>query len=229
MKIVTSDRNLTIPYDQGVCPYHTILAGLISKYAKPGHARILDVGCGVGNTLVELSKLHPEMKTVIADVDPTCLELTRQKVKVQKEILLQSPEDLYRLDEEFDIIILSHTLHYDPEPYRAIKKLLSILVPGGYLMIATPNPITPTKILHNVIRRHYSVGIYAWDRSVLRNFIESFGWVRLVEITQDYLPLPWLGKFQFMSPCLRFLSQLLPWLSFSIILVVEKSESCNEH
>jgi hypothetical protein len=57
---------------------------------------------------------------------------------------------------------------------------------------------------------------------VLRNFIRSFEGVRIVEITQDYLPLPLLSKYRVMQPCLVFLSRFFPWLSFSIIVVIEK-------
>lgn len=222
IQVVDKGANTTIPYDQGIRPYHSVIARLVAKYVQPGQRRVLDIGCGVGNTLVEIRKVKPDLDIVIADVDPRCLAVTQEKVDVHQAVLFATHEDVYEMTDTFDVILLSHMLQYDPEPYRKVRKLVDMLNPGGYLIMASPNPSTPTKILHNLLRRYYSEGIYTWDRSVLKNFLGSFEGTRIVEVTEDYLPLPLVNTNRAMQAPLRFLGRLFPWLAFSIIVVVRK-------
>jgi len=213
--------NPTIPYSQEVRPYHAVLAELTERHAEGAGGLLLDVGCGVGNTLVEIRKRRLPMRFVVADVDPECLRLTCGKVPVERKVLLTNKADL-DLAERFDVILLSHTLHYEPEPTALVRRLINLLVPNGLLLLATPNPSTPTKFLHNVVRRPYSEGLFTWDRSVLAKFLAQFPELAILETTHDYLPLPFLSKSRVAMPALKALARLLPWLSFSVIVALRK-------
>ena len=93
--------------------------------------------------------------------------------------------------------------------------------PGGFLVIATPNPVTPTKVLHHVRRRRYSEGMYAWDRHSLTTLVERGLDARVTEIVTDFVPLPGASRWEPIARVGQRLVRAAPMLGFSIIEVVE--------
>ena len=147
LKITNNDGNITLDYDQTVCPYHRVIADLVTKHALGNQTSILDLGCGVGNTLLEIQRRDDRFKFTIADVDEQCLEITQQRVDRDcDKIHLESAADVQRIDRQFDVVLLSHVLHYDPQPRRTIAKIFSMLRPDGFLAVSYTHltlPMTP--------------------------------------------------------------------------------------
>ncbi|MGB9762806.1 MAG: class I SAM-dependent methyltransferase [Minisyncoccia bacterium] len=101
-------------------------------------AKILDFGCGFGQTLKELMKLG--YKNVIGcDVDKNALEIARQHgLNVENCSDLDSFSRKYQ--DYFDFIIMSHVLEHFPKD-RIVPALKSIraMLKSGVLFIMVPN------------------------------------------------------------------------------------------
>ena len=73
------------------------------------------------------------------EIDPTCVDFLKNVVGV-KAIQSSNPaETLASMDEEFDVIVLWHSLEHLPTPWLVIQRAAERLAPGGVLLIAIPN------------------------------------------------------------------------------------------
>ncbi len=216
-----ANRNITISYDQPLCPYHYKIADLVDQFSTDGHESILDVGCGVGNSLAAIEQLNRNFELTIADVDPRCLSATRAKVPVVRSHQLGSSDDLDQVEGQFDVILLSHVLQYDENPTNTMKQLLNKLRPNGFIVVATPNPLSLPILFNSLLRRDYAKGTaFIWDRSVFKNFLTNVVGSEAYTVTEDYVPLPAITKFGLFRPIERWLARILPWFAFSIIVVL---------
>ena len=99
--------------------------------------RVLDVGCGLGDFS---ARVHARGAIVTAcDLGPTLVEMTRRRVGCEAVVA-----DALRLVEtfgrdRFDVVISSECIEHTPSPPEAIHQMVSVLRPGGYLSLSTPN------------------------------------------------------------------------------------------
>ncbi len=103
----------------------------------PGPGRVLDVGCGLGDTAEELAGRGFEV--VAFDVSPTAVEQARSRfpqsrVTYRVADLLDLPGDL---EAGFDLVVECYTLQVLPPDtrLRAVASLARALAPGGSLLV----------------------------------------------------------------------------------------------
>jgi len=222
-------HNIHLPYDQPVQVHHRVVACLAHKHTPQG--RVLDVGCGLGYTLQELRRLNPGLSLHAADTDEVCLRLTRAKVADVTTIRMrQGCFDVESLGSGYDACILSHVLEHLPRPLESVQKLLSILNPGGHLILAVPNPVCPAVFLNSILRRRIAnpSHLQAWDRSHWMCFLENGVRAEVVEYAGDevrVLPGRWKRKLGFVEKAHVALAKALPWWSYSNIAVIRRPGS----
>lgn len=110
-------------------------ARLIFRYTR-GKGEVLDVGCGNGMVLHQLSgmgayHLHG------TEMPGNSAERAVQHPEINLHIgtLLKAPFT----DGQFDAITLFHVLEHLPEPLQYLDRANALLKPGGVLMISFPN------------------------------------------------------------------------------------------
>lgn len=108
-------------------------AGTFRHIPIPEGKRVLDVGCGGGYFLRICSKLGAKVQGV--EPSPIAAEQAgSQGIPVFNGML----ED-FETDEPFDVITMSQVLEHVPDPVATLKKLKSLLAPGGMIWLAVPN------------------------------------------------------------------------------------------
>lgn len=98
---------------------------------------VLDVGCGLGFFSQRLTERGA--KVLACDIGPGLVEKTRQRVGCEAQVA-----DALRLVEElgsdrFDLVVSSECIEHVPVPAEAVRQMIGVLKPGGYLAITTPN------------------------------------------------------------------------------------------
>ncbi len=98
---------------------------------------VLDVGCGLG---FFSARLHQRGARVTAcDIGASLVERTRARVGCNGVVA-----DALALAEcfgpdRFDVVVSSECIEHTPDPGEAIRQMVLVLKPGGWLALSTPN------------------------------------------------------------------------------------------
>jgi SAM-dependent methyltransferase len=100
-----------------------------------GHKRFLDVGCGGGALLSAMQALGWSCFGI--DLSEESIRASRKRAPqafVKKALLQDLCEESF-----YDLIVLSHVLEHLPNPISSLHHCLSLLRPGGKLVVVVPN------------------------------------------------------------------------------------------
>lgn len=113
-------------------------ARLARRFAPPPvTGRLLELGSGLGHLLGLLSD---QFDCVGADIAHYAAYQTKLNAP-QAQALVASADRLEVFaDQSFDVIIALHLVEHLVDPPRALCHMQRMLVPGGLLLFATPNP-----------------------------------------------------------------------------------------
>ena len=150
-------------------------ANLIKKFGPPS-GRVLEIGCGLGHLLGWLVDRYELFGT---DINPWALRDASKNVP-EGNFLLLSAQDLSVFPGEvFQVVIAKHVVEHLSNPERAIAEFSRVLVPGGILLLATPN----TSSIARSVKRNDWIGYKdpthislwspeQWTSTMLRNNLE---------------------------------------------------------
>jgi len=102
----------------------------LKKVAATFSSKILDVGCGEGTLL---ARLHNDGFSSLIGVDPFIERSTAYGVGLQ---LLK--QEIYSVDDDFDLIMFHHTFEHMPNPVKVLKHVARILRPDRYALLRIP-------------------------------------------------------------------------------------------
>jgi SAM-dependent methyltransferase len=113
------------PVAQRLCDYYGL---------KPGD-KILDVGCGKGFLLYELTRVVPGLE--IHGVDISCYALTHAKDEIKAVLRLADAVALPFPDDAFDLVISLNTLHNLRLPglYRGLREIQRVSRRHEYIVM----------------------------------------------------------------------------------------------
>ena len=107
-------------------------------------SRVLDLGCGRGGLVEQLT--HPLEQ--IVGVDPDVESLHEHRLDLTR---LAALGHLPFADESFDVIYASWVLEHWANPERDLREIGRILAPSGTFIFITPNKRAPLIMLNQVI------------------------------------------------------------------------------
>jgi SAM-dependent methyltransferase len=113
------------------------LAALLDRNADPG-ARVLDVGCGAGNSYARPIAERVASYTGV-DVSAAAIELARSAGL--DATVIDDAASLPFPDDDFDLAICIEVFEHLFEPHRAAAEIRRVLRPGGRLVASTPNSL----------------------------------------------------------------------------------------
>ena len=73
------------------------------------------------------------------EIDQSCVEFLNRVVGVRATHSSNPAETLAKMHEQFDVIVLWHSLEHLPTPWLVVRNAAKRLAPGGILLIAIPN------------------------------------------------------------------------------------------
>ena len=111
------------------------LSALLEGNAGPG-ARVLDVGCGAGNSYARPMAERVASYTGV-DASAAAVELARSAGL--DATVVEDAASLPFSDDEFDLAICIEVFEHLFEPHRAAAEIWRVLRPGGKLVASTPN------------------------------------------------------------------------------------------
>lgn len=101
---------------------------------KQPKGKLLDVGCGSGNSLLSAKQLGWDVTGL--EIDPKAVKAARQQ---GLNVIEGDFRQLKQLEKQFDCIICSHVLEHVHFPLELLEMLTQALRPQGVLLISMPN------------------------------------------------------------------------------------------
>lgn len=120
-----------------------LIVELCRRHA-PDARRVLDAGAGRGELLQALGRAFPRAALCASDVSRASVEETR-RVNPTFEALqmdLAAPEfeqAFSALQGRFDLVTCSEVIEHIPDDHLAVRRVASLLAPGGTLVITVPS------------------------------------------------------------------------------------------
>lgn len=100
-------------------------------------AKVLDVGCGLGDFSQRLSDLGADVTA--CDLGAGLVHRTRARVGCKAVVADALNLSATFEPESFDIVLSSECIEHTPDPKRAVLEMLRLVKPGGLISISTPN------------------------------------------------------------------------------------------
>ncbi len=109
---------------------------LVSRIIKDTPGKIIDIGCGPGNSTQVLVKRWPNSKVVGVDNSPAMIEKAKKDYPGQTWQILDVGKDL--IEGKFDIVFSNATIQWVPNHKMLLKKFHNLLSDDGVLAIQIP-------------------------------------------------------------------------------------------
>lgn len=117
--------------------------------------RIIDIGCGPGNSTAVLKKRFPNAHIIGADFSPNMIEKAKADYPDMDFILFDATRDFEKLEDKYDVVFSNACIQWVPNHKKLLSDMMSILKPNGVLAVQVPmnfeEPIH--KIIAEVITR----------------------------------------------------------------------------
>ena len=100
--------------------------------------KILDIGCGTGDSLFYVSKLS-NSKLFGVDISRNMLKIAKKKLWNKAILKLGDVENLPYINNTFDYVLNTEAFHHFPNPNLALKEIHRVLRKGGKLILTDIN------------------------------------------------------------------------------------------
>ncbi|HOT21574.1 MAG TPA: methyltransferase domain-containing protein [Sedimentibacter sp.] len=115
-------------------PTRNYIVKALSKYIKNDGIKVLDLGCGTGELIFELTNKFNNLEVTGIDFSEKMIEISKKRNPSAKHLQMDASE-LYILDSKYDIIVCTHSMPYYKEPKNVFKHLNNLLSDEGKLLI----------------------------------------------------------------------------------------------
>lgn len=128
-------RKLLVNLLRWIGPLKEIVEGDV-LWLKPSDGKyLLDVGCGNGQFMAEMSKLG--WKVIGIEPDEEAARIVRERFGFK--VLSVALEEAKFPDDSFDVITINHVIEHVYDPLVLLAECYRVLKPDGKLVVVTPN------------------------------------------------------------------------------------------
>jgi SAM-dependent methyltransferase len=110
----------------------------ISRHTPDG-GRVLDVGGAQGHLMHRLRQVRPDVAVVVQDLSREAVRHARERFGL--ETVCGPLHQLARHHRQYDVVVLSDVLYYEPRLPDCWRLLPSLVAPGGSVVIRVPNKL----------------------------------------------------------------------------------------
>jgi glycosyltransferase involved in cell wall biosynthesis len=119
--------------------------------------RILELGAGIGNLIVQLIK--GAQRYLVTDVDAEHLSRLKNRLQNRRNVEVQNcdlerPQDFAALGGNFDSVICLNVLEHVENDLLGLANIRSVLAPGGCALILVPEGMSVYGTLDEVLGHH---------------------------------------------------------------------------
>jgi SAM-dependent methyltransferase len=116
---------------------------LLSVLQLPSGARALDLGCGIGGTTRQISRILDKPSEIVGlELNPDLVEAAKKLSSSEEDGLSFKQGDVSALgfaDNTFDFVFARYLLMHLPEPEAVLKEMLRVCKSGGAVAVQEPD------------------------------------------------------------------------------------------
>ena len=149
-------------------------APLIAALRKSPGGKLLDVGCGNGNTLVSL--IDTSLELFGLDLSDAMIEEAKKRLSTRAELCVGNAETLPYGDGVFDIVVCNASFHHYPKPDAVLEEMHRVMKPGAILYIGESYIPQPGRFFMNLFIRFSPDGdFHIYGEKELRKMLAQHG------------------------------------------------------
>lgn len=111
---------------------------LVNRINLVNPRKILDIGCGPGNSTEVLYHRYPGAYILGVDISEEMIETAKRKYPHLAFQICDAGKDLAQLDRDFDIVFSNACIQWVPDHRNLLKNMLSLLNENGVLAVQIP-------------------------------------------------------------------------------------------
>lgn len=127
---------------------------LIARIPLHDPQKVLDIGCGPGNSTQQLQKRFPYAEVVGIDSSEEMIKTASAHYPNIKFLLCDATKDLLALNKAYDVVFSNACIQWVPDHPNLLKNMMALLNPGGVLAVQTP--INEQEPIHQIIKQTVS-------------------------------------------------------------------------
>ena len=98
--------------------------------------KILEVGCGTGQLIKEISDSYPKVHYLGIDVAQNMIEIAARDNSAENVCFKHCPVEEFKSEEIYDLILCTHAFPYFPNKSEIMKKMAGLCRGGGKVILA---------------------------------------------------------------------------------------------
>lgn len=134
-EVISFFDRLAAGWDADLIWNEEIIRVILDRAGISAGKDVLDVACGTGVLIPDYLKRGVCSVTAI-DISPKMAEIARSKFPQPEVRVLCGDVETEPFEEHFDCIVVYNAFPHFPDPERLIRRLSSLLKPGGILTVA---------------------------------------------------------------------------------------------
>ncbi len=111
---------------------------LVNRIELENPLKVLDIGCGPGNSTAVLKSRFPNAYILGVDNSPNMIETAKRDYPTLDFALCDANHGLSKLDGDFDLVFSNACIQWLPNHHKLLREMMSLLKPGGVMAVQTP-------------------------------------------------------------------------------------------
>ena len=158
--------------------------------------KILDIGCGTGQLIQEVSEIYPSVDYLGIDVAQNMIKVAKQNNHGENVKFINLSVDDFTSEEKFDIIICTHAFPYFPNKSAAMHKMASLCKTNGKIIIVSSSTNNFKDLIANLlVKTRTSKARYLSIPQMKRLFSASGFEVKSVSVIKERAYMPTIALF----------------------------------
>lgn len=120
-------------YDNDIKGQHarSLYPVMLKKLSELLYHTALDLGCGTGEMMKRILQQNGDKTLYGIDLSEKMLEVAREKLGNEVNLVLGDSENLPFSDNFFDVVYCNDSFHHYPLPDKVLSEVCRVLKPGG--------------------------------------------------------------------------------------------------
>lgn len=163
---------------------------------KNNELKILDIGCGTGQLIKEISEHYNKVNYLGIDVAENMIDVAKKNNKGKNVKFKTSSIESFESNDKYDIIICTHAFPYFPNKLDMIKKMAGLCNKKGQVIIVNSSTNSLKDLIINFfLKATTSKAKYLSIDEMKKLFKSAMLKVKKIEIIRERFYMPTIALF----------------------------------